>query len=141
MSDDKYIIPLNVGAPRKQPAKLTPKKRKIILESLSEEWNLSLAASKVGVTGPAIDQLVKRDPTFKEAFERVERAYLDKIEAISVSKAMDPSRDGFPDRKFQMENRRPEVYGRTPEVVIAQQINLDTNTEVKSILSKLMPDD
>ena len=138
--EDNYIIPMNVGAPKRFPAKLTAKKRKIVLESLSKEWNVSLAASKVGCSAPAIDQLRERDPVFKAAYKRVERAYLDKIEGISVSMALDASRDGFPDRKLQLQSRRKNVYGIQPEVQTNIQINIDTSNEMKSILSRIMPD-
>lgn len=136
-SEDKYIIPLNVGNPKRYPAKLTAPKRKIVLESLSEEWNVSLAASKIGCSRQAIEQLTERDPVFQKAYERVEQAYLDRIEGISVTMACEASRDGFPDRKLQLQSRRRDIYGQKPDTAI--QVNIaseNAHIELKNLLDK-----
>ena len=138
---NESIIPLKVGSPKKLPAKLTKPKRVKVLESLSKEWNVTKAASKIGVSRQAVFQLVERDPIFKKAFQAIEQAYLDKIESVSVDMACTPTREGFNDRKLQLMSRRREVYGQQPEVQINQQFNFNDPTLMQSELSKIVPDD
>ena len=137
--DEIQVIDLQVGQPKRQPAKLTSKKRRILLEQLTKEWNVTKAALKVGVHRAQFYTLLKSDPKFNLAYKQIEQAYLDKIESVSISQSLQPSRDGFPDRKLQLQSRRSDVYGQKPTVQINQQFNYQDG-EVDSMLTSILPE-
>lgn len=129
------VMPINVGKPLKRSAKLTPAKRKKVLEYLAHDWNMTAAAAQVGVTRMAISHLANRDERFREALQAVHDAYLDSIESVSVSVARIPSREGFQDRKLQLQAHRKEYAVKPVEINQAIQINIDNApAEARQIL-------
>ena len=47
--EEQSIIKIPLGAPKRSDAKFTTHKRKILLESLAKEWNITQAAAKIGI--------------------------------------------------------------------------------------------
>jgi hypothetical protein len=131
-------IPLNLGKPLRKNAKLTAPKRRIFLELLLQNWNISMSATMIGVTREAIFALKERDPHFKSAMNRVHQCYLDKLENVSLTVASQPTREGFNDRKLQLMAHRDE-YKQKPLVQLNQQFNYNEG-EIDSILTRILPD-
>lgn len=139
--NDAITIPIQLKTYEKE-KKLTKRNKKIILDFLAHTWNISKAAALVNCSRQAVEKLVARDPVFKQAFEQIRELHLDNIEETSVKVSCEPSRDGYNDRRLQLEARRKEVYGRQPEVQINQQFNIkieQSMPELKRILEKIQP--
>ena len=104
-------------------AKMTKQKRLEFLEEFAKDYNISKAASRIGVTRETIQRLKRNDPKFLEAFNRVKDAYLDAVESAGFAVALQPSREGFNDRKLMLQSYRPERY--SPHFTINQNVKID----------------
>ena len=129
-NDQIINIPINVGRPTRSPAKLTSKKRKQFLELLCRNWNITKAAHDIGVSREAITQLMQRDEIFKSAVEMIRDAYLDKIESVSLLVASQPTREGFNDRKLQLQAFRKEYMP-------AQQIDIKHSIDIANSMAQM----
>lgn len=136
MSDKhQLMMPVNVGRPKTLLAKFTPKKRKIVLNELQKEWNVSRAAIIAGIDRRAIYRALEQDENFKRAYDQLHDIYLDAIESVSVQTALAPGREGFQDRKLQLQAHRKEYAVKPVEINQAIQINIDNApAEARQIL-------
>ena len=142
MSENNQIelvptINIDVGKalrPLHKATKLTPKKRKLFLEYLLKQWNITAAAASVGVTRPAINYHLDNDETFATAFDTVKQAHLDKTENTVFNVALIPSREGTQDRKLLLQAHRKE-YSPKQEIDIGINININlSGIEVSRML-------
>ncbi len=135
--EDKTIISLALGKPKRSHAKLIPLRRKQFLQEYYKTGNMAASALKVGVVRNSIVDLMKRDEDFNAAVKYVEDLQTDKLEEVSLQLASSPSRDGFPDRKLQLTSRRPEKYNPKQEIDIKHTVTDDTYLpEIRRILSQ-----
>lgn len=125
-------LKLNVGFPKRSSAKLTPAKRKKFLSIYANTANKSKAALEVGVTLSAIYELMYRDERFKAAIKEIDEHFGQHIEAISVNLAVDASREGFQDRKLQLQRIYPEKYNPSSNTTVNVQV-VNNNTSVPEI--------
>jgi hypothetical protein len=138
MEEKTALVTLDVGRPTRRTAKLTPKKRKQFLEHLAKTGNVSASAALVGVDRQSIFNLKDRDPKFKAAYEYVENHITDTIEEISLRLSLQPTREGFNDRKLQLMARRPEKYNPQPQTIVNTQVNVDIPVvDLRSALAEI----
>ena len=110
--------------PLHKQTKLTRKKKLQFIEELGKEFNVSKAAAAVGVHRKAIQYLINNDEQFREAFEEIKNGWLDKSEGSGFVVAIQPTREGYNDRKLMLAAHRPEKYANKPETAI--QVNIST---------------
>lgn len=135
---DISLITLNVGRPIRRSHKLTPAKRKEIIEYLlNTGYNISGAAMKVGVAPNSIYDLMERDANFKSAVNQVKTIYLDSLEDVSMKVASVPSRDGFNDRKLMLQAHRRDQYLPDRQTNINVGIQVNNTTSVPEIRQNL----
>ncbi len=123
------VLILNTGKPRRpdyKDLKLTVKNRKIVLESLLEEFNLAKAAAKVNVTYNAIRDLINRDEDFAASVEQVKEAWSENLVGIGLKVASFPSREGHADRKLFLEAYRQKEFGRKLDVNVTAKVTHET---------------
>ena len=121
--------------------KLTRKKKLDFLRLMAKDFNVSGNAAKIGVHRNAINYLIKNDEQFNEALNEVKDAWLDKSEESGFKVAVQPTREGYNDRKLFLTAHRPQTYSTKPDIQINQQINIDQASHIESILSRLIPND
>jgi len=83
--------------------------------------------------------LINNDPQFKEAMEEIKHGWLDQAENSGFRVAIQPTREGYNDRKLFLTAHRPETYAKGPEIQINQQINVGGDLEIKQLLDKIAP--
>ena len=121
--------------------KLTKTKQAIFLNEYANTFNISKASYKAGISRQTVYQTMKVDDIFKKNFQDVKDGFLDQMEQSSVYVAQQPDARGFNDRKLQLTTHRPETYAPRPEIQTNIQVNIESTGEVKSILSKILPND
>ena len=125
--------------PQHKQTKLTRKQKIAFLELMGKEYNISGNAAKLGLHRNAINYLINHDPQFKEAMDDIKNGWLDKSEGSGLIVAVQPSREGYNDRKLFLTAHRPETYAKGPEIQINQQINVGGDLEIKQLLDKIAP--
>jgi len=133
-----YLLPIPDPGKPLQPhkAKLSRKKRKEFLQFLSQRFNKTLAATKVGVTIQSINDLLQRDPKFKNAYDFVLEHHLDNAEEAMFIVASSPTREGFNDRKLALTTHRRGIYGERQEINLQHNITVtNSDPEIRRILS------
>ena len=126
--------------PLHKQTKFTRKKKLAVLEELGKEFNVSAAAAKLNIPRQSIIYLLNNDEQFKEAFEAVRDGWLDHAEGSGFQVAIQPSREGYNDRKLMLQAYRQERYAQKPEVQFNQQINITSGDEVHSLINRIKPD-
>ena len=133
-------IPIN-ELKRLRSLKLSTKRQKIFLSEYAKTFNISKSAYKSGVSRTVIYKTMAMDTEFKQNVQDVKDTYLDTMEQSSVYVGCQPDARGFNDRKLQLTTHRPETYAPRPEIQTNIQVNIESTGEVKSILSKILPND
>lgn len=137
LTENTALVELNVGKPFRKPAKLTAPKRKQFLEQYAKTGNMQKSAISIGVTRQSIYELAQRDDNFKKALEYVEDLITDSIEEVSLNLSLQPTRDGFNDRKLQLTARRPLKYNPKHELTIDHTIKVEHSLpKIREMLSR-----
>ena len=134
------VVPINELA-RLNKLKLNKKKQIIFLSEYAKTFNITNAAYKAGVSRRVIYKTMTLDAEFKDKVQDVKDAFLDTMEQSSVYVGSQQDARGFNDRKLQLTTHRPEIYAPRPEIQTNIQVNIESTGEVKSILSKILPND
>lgn len=138
---DKLVVIPDPGQalrPLHKQTKLTRKKKIEFLTHLGKEYNISRAATKIGVHRKAIQYLINNDPQFKQAVQEVKDAYLDEAENSGFKLAIQPTREGFNDRKLLLQAHRPDVYNPVQKSEVQFTIKEDNATmEARKMLANL----
>ena len=134
------VVPINELA-RLNKLKLNKKKQIIFLSEYAKTFNITNAAYKAGVSRRVIYKTMTLDAEFKDKVQDVKDAFLDTMEQSSVYVGSQQDARGFNDRKLQLTTHRPEIYAPRPEIQTNIQVNIESSGEVKSILSKILPND
>ena len=133
------LLTINVKKINKKPKdqqKISNKKRYIFLEHYAKTGNFTQSALKTGHMRQAFHYLVKEDEVFKQAYDLINQAFLDQAEECNLTVALQPSRDGFNDRKLLLQSKRSEVYGNKVEINKNQHITIDMNIkEMNQVLT------
>lgn len=135
-TEDNVMI-LDVGKSLRTDAKMTAKKRKLLLESLANEFNITRACRSVGITVQGFYKLLSNDEKFNAAFEEVKFAYLHEMQSVSFKVGLDPTHKGYNDRKMQFQAFMPQLYNPRQEIDLQVSINNTNYTqEMRRILSQ-----
>ena len=139
----ELALNLDVGTAIKPTvAKLTRTKRKILLQHLAQGWNLTRAATAVGVTRQAVSELINRDEKFKNAYLTVLDAHVDQTEEIMFNVACDAThRSGVRAGEIILQAHRREIYGRNPEIQVNVQVNTIQATSELANLARQIPEE
>ncbi len=116
--------------------KMTIAKQKEFLGHLIAEWNVSKAAHKIGINRRSIYEFIKNNSSFKNAFEEIKESHLDDIECNLVNEGKTRN---FTPGIFLLKSHRRSVYGDKVEMDVTQQINVESTSEIKAILSRILP--
>ena len=108
---------------------------------LYKDWNLTKAAHKLNIHRRTIDHLRKSDEGFGVAFDEVMQFHIDNAEASNIQVARLPTREGYNDRNLLLSNRHPAYKKQPDQIQINTQVNMTSNGQVKSILSRILPND
>lgn len=135
------IPPITITSIRKEKKKLTVKKLNQVIRYLAtQSFNLTAAGANIGVCRHTLYNELKTNESFQKAFDVIRDAYLDQIENVSVNVALLPSREGFNDRKLQLQSHRRKVYGDKQLVDISQTITIQNAEKItRSILAQNNP--
>ena len=131
--------PGKIFRPHSAQTRLTKAKKIEYLKQLAKCFNKTKAAYAIGISQQGIDYHRKKDPIFQDAINLIKRGHIDNVEEIMFEVACLPSREGSTDRKTIVQALHDD-YKKQPEVQTNIQINIDTGNEMKSILSRIMPD-
>lgn len=139
IADTPHVLDLSqykIGKPTRRDAKLTKRKRYQFLQHFAKDYNFTKAAHAIGVTRRAVYDLLEKDSEFKAAFDEIDNAVLDTVESASMTVAIQPSREGFNDRKLLLQSRRPEIYGNKQEITSHVKVeSVIAVADVRNILS------
>jgi hypothetical protein len=70
---------------------------------------------------------MENDSQFKQAFQYVEDHITDTIEGVSLQMSLQPAREGFQDRRLQLQARRPEKYNPRTTIDLDITLKVDPN--------------
>ena len=96
-----------------------PEKAALFLHQLEEVPVLGHAAKLIGMSKATIHDWRKRSPAFDKAVRDALETGIDKLEAETISQALQPASQGNPThllKMFTLKSRRREVYGERLEV-------------------------
>jgi len=124
--------------PAHKQTKFTRKKKIQVLEELGKEFNISKAAANLDIHRQSLIYAINNDKVFKEAVQDIKDAWLDKCESSGLRVAIQPSREGYNDRKLFLSAHR-EAYKTKPEIQINQQFNYNDG-HIDSALTRILPD-
>jgi len=98
--------------------KFTFEKKQAFLTLLNKWWpNISQTCREIGIhPGTYYNHLIK-DKSFAQAVAEIKQARIDRIEAVAVESAENPTK-GFLDRAMILRAHRPELYDRAKVVKI-----------------------
>ncbi len=96
------------------------------------------AAHKVGISRRYVYMLLKNNPAFKTAFEEIEESHLDDIECNLISEGKTRN---FTPGIFILKSHRREVYGDKVDIGVDVAINIESEGQIKAILSRILPPD
>jgi len=141
MSENNQIQPvpisINVGKalrPFHAGTKLIPSKKKKFLEYLTKQWNVTAAATSIGVTRQAIAYALENDEQFAIAYQQVKDGNLDFLEDTSFTVACQPDHKGYNDRKLLLQAHRKE-YSPKQDIGIDIHVNVNlSGIEVSRML-------
>ena len=111
LKQTQSIIISNPGQalrPLHKQTKITKQKKLEFLRYLAENYNISACAAKIGVTRQAIQYLMNNDEQFRIAVYQIRDGFLDQAEESGFYVALQPSREGFNDRKLMLQSHRQE---------------------------------
>ena len=115
--------------PQHKQTKLTRKKKLEALKYLGEEFNISRAASKLGIYRSTLIRCMNSDEQFKDAVQEIKEGYIDTVENAGFKVALQPTRNGYNDRKLLLEAHRSEVYKRDSGTTVNVAV-INNNTAV-----------
>jgi len=118
MNETAITLTTDLSFPLRKTRQKTIKRKHYqqFLQKYAETGNFTLAAESTGFTREAYYRQLRENPLFKQQFERVEHAFLDQAEQCLYTVALQPSREGFQDRRLLLQSKRPEIYGNKVEV-------------------------
>ena len=119
--------------------KLTQTKQDKFLDLYSNYPNMAKCAKKTGVSTTAIQNTMNRDPAFKSQIMNIRANINEDMKEAMVLQGCVPDARGSKDRQLWLQ-AYDEDFKKQPETQANIQINIESNGEVKSILSKIMPD-
>lgn len=135
MSSEATQLAINVDVSKviKNPGavKISNAKRRKFLESYARSGNFTRAAQDAGHSRQSFIYLRNEDEKFAKAFKAIENAHLDQVEECLLSVAIQPSREGFNDRKLLLQSKRGEIYGN--KVQVQSNHTLSVNIEMPEL--------
>ncbi len=133
---ENNVLILDVGQSLRSNAKMTPEKRVEFFDALSQEFNITKACAKVGISHQAFLKLNNKDAKFNAAFEQVKFAWLHQQQAVSFKVGCDPTHKGYNDRRLNLQAYLKE-YNPKQEIDIKHTVTDDTYLpEIRRILSQ-----
>ena len=121
------VLVLNTQFNKRKPRKLTQKLIRLMFESLINEYNITLACSKVGITGPQFYKYYNDNDKFKQQIDIIKEYHLDKCESAMFVVGSETSRQGFQDRKLALQSYRRSTYGDKLNVDSKHLVKIDIN--------------
>lgn len=134
-------LPVIINVPitlsdRKTTKKLTKAKQKAILEEYQRTGNLSKSCWLNGVSRQNFYAEMQRNQQLSETFDLIKQCFADSIEETSMTVALQPSREGFNDRKLMLQAIRPEIYGNKQEITANVRVEAVVATaDLRNLLS------
>ena len=125
--------------PQHKQTKLTRKNKLRVLEALGKEFNMSAAATSIGIHRQTLVKAMQTDMQFKDAVQEIKDAYLDTVQTSGFKVAIQPTREGYNDRKLILQAYREEFKPKGIEINTALQVNIDNAGQViRQALDKAM---
>jgi len=119
---------------------LSKTKQNKFISAYSEYPNVAKCAKAVGVSVTAIYRAMERDPEFKAAIMECRANIGESMKSAMVLVGTIPDARGANDRHRWLQAYDP-AFKKTPEVQVNTQINMESDGSIKSILSRIMPND
>jgi len=116
---------------------MTIAKQKEFLQSLIEDWNVSKASHKIGVTRQSVYEFLGKNEAFRNSFEEIKNGHLDLVECNLMEKGKGHN---FTPGFFMLKAYRPQRFGDKPDTAI--QINVSSEhaqIELMNLLEKACP--
>lgn len=134
--NEQVLIPLRFQQTPKA-FKLTRAKLEKFLQFYIETPNFTKACAHIKVSRFAIHYALDNNPDFKNAFEQVKEALNDNVRETIITMSLQPSREGYNDRKLYAEANLPE-YKRNAEIQVNVQVNsLQASGELANFVHRL----
>lgn len=140
MSDEQQqFLPVQVDVAKavKKPSavRISNAKRLLFLDTYAKTGNFTKAAAATGHHRQTFYNLKKDDEKFRQALQIVDDAFLDHAEECMLTVALQPTREGFQDRRMMLMAKRPEIYGNKTEITANHNINISLDMpELRRIL-------
>ncbi len=120
--------------------KLTKAKQNKIIDLYSKFPNMAKCAKAVGVSVTAVTNTMTRDPEFKALIMDCRANVCEDLKEAQVIVGRIPDARGANDRNRHLQ-AYDDAYKRNPEIQVNTQINFEPTGQVKSILSRILPND
>ena len=117
--------------PQHKQTKVTRKKKLALLEFLANDFNMSAAANHIGLHRQTIIYAINHDTQLKDAIQEIKDGYLDTIENAGLQVAIQPTREGFNDRKLMLQAHRRDTYNPQPTLQVNHTIT-DSNATIEA---------
>ena len=127
----KFTEPGQALRKQHKQTKFTRKKKIEVLNFLASNWNYSACAAKLNIHRNSLMYAINHDQQFKQAVDDVKNAYLDNIENAGLTVAVQPTREGFNDRKLMLQAHRRDTYNPQPTLQVNHTIT-DSNATIEA---------
>ncbi len=118
--------------------KLSKIKQDLFLKYFDNSHNVVRAAHKLGVSKQAIYDTFDKVPKFKQAYIELKDKITSCVEENLLDQALSPDMRSINAVKFYLEHN-DDKYKRNSEIQVNTQINFEPDGQVKSILSRILP--
>ena len=120
--------------------KLTKAKQNKFIDLYSKCPNMAKCAKSVGISVTAITNTMTRDPEFKALIMDCRANVGEDLKEAMVMVGRTPDARGANDRNRYLQ-AYDDAFKRNPEIQVNTQINFEPDGQVKSILSRILPND
>ena len=141
-NNDDNAVKIKISDPGKalrplhKQTKLTRKRKLEFLQKLGQEFNISKTCADLNIPRQSIMYLLNHDELFKSAFNDVKEAWLDQAEGSGLLVAIQPTREGFNDRKLFLTAHRSE-YQPAQEIKVTHVVDAgNAIAQLDNLLSK-----
>ena len=120
---------------------MTLPKQKRFIDLYSQFPNMAKCAKQVGISITAVKNTMTRDPEFKAQVIACRDNISEDLKGAMVSVGSLQDARGANDRHRWLQAYDDDFKKQPDQIQVNTQINMDNNGQVKSILSRILPND
>jgi len=120
--------------------KMTKAKQNKFIDLYSQFPNMTKCARQVGISLQGVKNTMARDPEFKALVQACRDNISEDLKEAMVLVGAQPDARGANDRHRWLTAYDP-AFKKTPDIQVNTQVNIESSGQVKSILSRILPND